>query len=84
MTKDMECSPVKRVHFRDIDEVIDYLKEHGRKIGKQFKQGNKEAREVLKWYEFLYKAPGDPGAQAFLMVAVEDYIDKSVKGEYTI
>ena len=84
MIQDTECSQVRKVRFHSIDEAIDFLKRHGKRIGELSNRGFKEANDVVKWYNMLYTSPGDPGAQALLMVALEDYLDKSVAGEYSI
>lgn len=65
----------KKVRFHDIDSVISYLKEHGSKIGEQAKEGLKEANDVIRWYDFLYRAPGDPGGQMLLEKAVVAYAE---------
>ena len=84
MPRTIECSPVKRTRFHDIDEVINFLKSHGEKVGQLHRQGVKAASEVVRWYEFLWRSPGDPGAQAFLMVALEDYLEALSRGDFCI
>lgn len=74
LTKETCCRP-KSPCFHDIDSVIGYLKTHGSKIGEQAKEGLKEANEIIKWYDFLYRAPGDPGAQMLLERAVTAYVE---------
>jgi hypothetical protein len=69
------CFPQKKTRFHDIDAVIGYLKTHGSKIGEQAKDGLKEANDIIKWYDFLYRAPGDPGAQMLLERAVTAYVE---------
>jgi hypothetical protein len=53
------------------DDVIEFLKREGKKIGQQ---KTPEAIAVMEAYQFHYAAPGDPGGQGLLIEAVEKYI----------
>lgn len=75
-TQETCCRPKNR-HFPDIDSVIDYLKRHGNRIGELAKEGSKVANDVIKWYDFMYRAPSDPGGQMLLTQAVEAYMDSN-------
>lgn len=54
--------------------VVDRLKEVGREVGQQARNGNEKAQELVEAYQFLYASPGDPGAKMLLVVAYEDYV----------
>jgi len=71
--KETCCLP-KSLRFHDLDSMIDFLKENGKRIGEQAKRGNKKAEDIVRWYDFLYRAPGDPGGQVFLAQAINDYV----------
>ncbi len=55
-----------------VEETLKWLGKWGRKIGQMAQEGDEAARRVIVWYNMLYKAPGDPGAQALLPQYVED------------
>lgn len=56
-----------------LNEVYRKLKEEGREIGQAAKNGDERARRVIEMYQFLYKCPGDPCAQALLVESYKEY-----------
>lgn len=61
--------------FNTMEQVYDYLKVNGLKIGELAKKGNKLARQIIGLYDMHHKCPGDPGAQGLLMASLEEYIE---------
>jgi hypothetical protein len=56
-----------------LNDLYKQLKEEGREIAQAARAGNEKARRVIEAYRFHYACPGDPGGQALLMIAYEEY-----------
>lgn len=55
------------------EQVILELKAKGQSIGELASFDVESAKKVIKQYAFHYAAPGDPGGQAFLITAYEEF-----------
>lgn len=56
-----------------LNELYNQLKEEGKEIARAARAGNEKAKRVIEAYQFHYACPGDPGGQALLIVAYEEY-----------
>lgn len=70
------CSLLRNSRFHEVEQVVDFLKIHGKRIGERARQGEHDAEELVSWYEFCYRAPGDPGGQMLLVLSMNEYYDK--------
>ena len=59
-----------------IEEAHTFLKKYGKEIGRLSASGNYVCRKIMEMYTLHYTCPGDPGAQAFLVEAINEYRER--------
>lgn len=61
--------------FLEWEDVMEYLKKHGKEIGIKAQSGDVLSKDIINWYTLHYKCPGDPGARAQVMILLDKYVD---------
>ena len=60
------------------NDTLDYLREHGPKIGERAKSGDEKAKSVINLYGMYYRAPNRI-TLALLEAAIKDYQKKTME-----
>jgi hypothetical protein len=64
-----------------LNELIEYLTVNGAAIGQDASAGNKDAKDIMKFYWMLHRCPSDPGALAFTCEAIKRWEKTSPAAE---
>ena len=62
------------VIIMNISDTLAYLQKHGHAIGKA-SLIDPRAKKIIQYYDLYYKCP-EPGAEAFLIASVEEWMQK--------
>lgn len=66
-----------------MEDIYEELKLVGKDIAEWARAGDRYAQAVMRAYTLHYDAPGDPGAQALLQIAFDEYKKREEESSIT-